>query len=299
VAYKLDLKGPALNIVTACSTSLVAVATAVQSLSTWQCDMALAGGVSITLPQKRGYLWQEGAITSPDGQCRAFDVHAEGTVFGNGLGIVVLRRLADAIAANDRIYAVIKGAALNNDGSAKVSFTARASRATRNSSQLRRLLPASIPIQSPPHRSSWHWHEPRRSDRDRRLTQAFQPGFRSAMRNRAIGALKTNIGHLTRRRAGRSHQDGPSAAQPHAAGNVAFPSPQPEARSRQHTVRCEHAMPAVGCRWPSSPRWCEFFRCRRDQRPCRARGGPRSRAFRSRALQPPHCPFKPDPGRSR
>jgi acyl transferase domain-containing protein len=124
VAYKLDLRGPALNIVTACSTSLVAVATAVQSLSTWQCDMALAGGVSITLPQKRGYLSQEGAITSPDGHCRAFDANAEGTVFSNGLGIVVLRRLSDAVAANDRIYAVIKGAALNNDGSAKVSFTA-------------------------------------------------------------------------------------------------------------------------------------------------------------------------------
>ncbi|HEV7443388.1 MAG TPA: polyketide synthase, partial [Steroidobacteraceae bacterium] len=110
VAYKLDLRGPALNIVTACSTSLVAVATAVQSLSTWQCDMALAGGVSITLPQKRGYLSLEGAITSPDGHCRAFDANAEGTVFSNGLGIVVLRRLSDAIAANDRIYAVIKGA---------------------------------------------------------------------------------------------------------------------------------------------------------------------------------------------
>ncbi|MBK9250351.1 MAG: polyketide synthase [Proteobacteria bacterium] len=124
VAYKLDLKGPALTIQTACSTSLVAVCSAVQSLQSYQCDVALAGGVAILLPQKRGYLWQDGSITSPDGHCRPFDAQAAGTVFGNGAGVVVLKRLADAVAAGDRIYAVIKGAALNNDGSSKVSFTA-------------------------------------------------------------------------------------------------------------------------------------------------------------------------------
>ena len=124
VAYKLDLRGPALNVQTACSTSLVAVCQAVQSLLTFQCDMALAGGVSIALPQKRGYLHHEGAITSPDGYCRAFDRRAAGTVFSNGLGLVCLRRLADALASGDTVLAVIKAAALNNDGSAKVSFTA-------------------------------------------------------------------------------------------------------------------------------------------------------------------------------
>ena len=124
VAYKLNLRGPALTIQTACSTSLVAVCQAVQSLLTFQCDMALAGGVSITLPQKRGYLHGDGAITSPDGRCRAFDVHAAGTVFSNGLGIVVLKRLADALDAGDSIHAVVKGSALSNDGSSKVSFTA-------------------------------------------------------------------------------------------------------------------------------------------------------------------------------
>ncbi|MFY8085896.1 MAG: beta-ketoacyl synthase N-terminal-like domain-containing protein, partial [Rubrivivax sp.] len=124
VAYKLDLRGPALSIHTACSTSLVAVATAVQSLQAFQCDMALAGGVSVTLPQRRGYRYQEGSILSPDGECRPFDAQACGTVFSNGLGVVVLRRLDDALAAGDRIYAVIKGAALNNDGRGKLSFTA-------------------------------------------------------------------------------------------------------------------------------------------------------------------------------
>src|SRR4029450_6013312 len=124
VAYKLDLRGPALNVQTACSTSLVAVVQAVQSLLRYQCDMALSGGVSVTLPQKRGYLYEEGAITSPDGRCRAFDAAAAGTVFSNGLGVVVLKRLADAQRDRDTVYAVIKGAALNNDGSSKVSFTA-------------------------------------------------------------------------------------------------------------------------------------------------------------------------------
>lgn len=196
VAYKLDLKGPALNIVTACSTSLVAVATAVQSLSTWQCDMALAGGVSITLPQKRGYLSQEGAITSPDGHCRAFDVHAEGTVFSNGLGIVVLRRLADAIAANDRIYAVIKGAALNNDGSAKLSFTAPSveghAQVIATAQALAGIDPDTISYIEA-HGTGTSLGDPVEIAG---LTQAFRAGGAVGNGSCAIGALKTNIGHL-------------------------------------------------------------------------------------------------------
>src|SRR5512143_465994 len=111
VSYKLDLRGPSLNVVTACSTSLVAVCQAFQSLVTHQCDMALAGGVTISVPQRRGYLYQEGFITSPDGHCRAFDADAQGTVFSNGAGIVVLKRLEDARRDGDTIYAAIKGAA--------------------------------------------------------------------------------------------------------------------------------------------------------------------------------------------
>ncbi len=124
VSYKLNLRGPSLNIQSACSTSLVAVHVACRSLLGRQCDMALAGGVAIGLPQKRGYLFQEGMILSPDGHCRAFDAKAQGTVPGNGVGIVVLKRLADAIAEGDHIYAVIKGSAVNNDGSLRVGFTA-------------------------------------------------------------------------------------------------------------------------------------------------------------------------------
>lgn len=124
VAYKLNLKGPAMTLLTACSTSLVAVCQAAKSLLMYECDMALAGGVSITFPQKRGYLHQAGGMVSPDGHCRPFDADAQGTVFGAGAGVVVLKRLEDAIADRDHIYAVIKGSAVNNDGAGKVGFTA-------------------------------------------------------------------------------------------------------------------------------------------------------------------------------
>src|SRR6185295_7677656 len=123
-AYKLNLRGPAISIHTACSTSLVAVCQAVQALQSFACDAALAGGISITFPHERGYHYDDGGIVSPDGHCRAFDEQAAGTVFSHGGGVVVLKRLADAVEAGDQIYAVIKGAALNNDGSGKVSFTA-------------------------------------------------------------------------------------------------------------------------------------------------------------------------------
>lgn len=124
VAYKLNLRGPAINVQTACSTSLVAVVQAVNALLGYQCDAALAGGVSISFPQERGYLYQEDAIASADGHTRAFDAEARGTVFGAGCGVVVLKRLADALADRDQVYAVIRGAAVNNDGHEKVSFVA-------------------------------------------------------------------------------------------------------------------------------------------------------------------------------
>ncbi|MCC6756137.1 MAG: hypothetical protein IT199_07185, partial [Solirubrobacterales bacterium] len=124
VSYKLNLRGPSVNVNTACSTSLVAVHMACQSLLDYQTDMALAGGVGIQVPQDRGYLYEAGGITSPDGHCRAFAADAEGTVNGSGVGIVVLKRLADALADGDTIHAVILASAINNDGANKVGFTA-------------------------------------------------------------------------------------------------------------------------------------------------------------------------------
>lgn len=124
ISYNLNLKGPSITLYTACSTSLVAIHQACQGLLSGDCDIALAGGASIELPDKAGYLYQKGMIKSPDGHCRAFDGKAEGTVYGNGVGVVALKRIEDAIADNDNIYAVIKGTAINNDGKRKVGYTA-------------------------------------------------------------------------------------------------------------------------------------------------------------------------------
>jgi acyl transferase domain-containing protein len=124
VSYKLDLKGPSMTIQTACSTSLVAIAQACQALLLYQTDMALAGGVSITFPQHRGYLHQDGGMVSADGHCRPFDAAASGTIFGSGAGVVLLKRLDEAVVDGDHIYAVILGCGLSNDGAEKVGFTA-------------------------------------------------------------------------------------------------------------------------------------------------------------------------------
>ena len=124
VSHVFDLKGPSVNIQTACSTSLVAVHYACKALRSGECGMALAGGVTIDMPQGRGYLYKENEILSPDGHCHAFDHRAQGTVFGSGAGAVALRRLEDAQADGDHIWAVIKGSAINNDGADKAGYLA-------------------------------------------------------------------------------------------------------------------------------------------------------------------------------
>ena len=124
LSYALNLTGPSVNVQTACSTSLVAVHQASQSLLAGECDMALAGGVTIELPHGVGYRYADGEILAPDGKCRAFDEGALGTVFGSGAGMVALRRTEDAIADGDMIHAVIRGSAVNNDGSAKIGYLA-------------------------------------------------------------------------------------------------------------------------------------------------------------------------------
>ncbi|MDI1443027.1 type I polyketide synthase [Polyangium sp. 6x1] len=124
LAYKLNLTGPAINVQTACSSSLVAVHLACESLLNRECDLAIAGGATVGVPQAIGYLFQEGGVMSPDGHCRAFDAQGGGTVFGSGCGVVILKRLEDALADGDTIRALIRGSAINNDGSTKVGFTA-------------------------------------------------------------------------------------------------------------------------------------------------------------------------------
>ncbi|MEI2697297.1 MAG: SDR family NAD(P)-dependent oxidoreductase [Microthrixaceae bacterium] len=123
-SYSLNLRGPSVNVQTACSTSLVATHLAVQHLLSGECDLALAGGSTIEIPHGQGYVYHEGEVLSPDGHCRAFDHRSQGTVFGSGAGVVALRRLDDALDDGDRIYAVIKGTAVNNDGDQKVGYLA-------------------------------------------------------------------------------------------------------------------------------------------------------------------------------
>jgi amino acid adenylation domain-containing protein len=195
VAYKLGLKGPALNVSTACSTSLVAVAQACQSLLTYQCDFALAGGASVTVPQVRGYFHDEGNIGSADGHTRTFDAQASGTAFGNGVGIVVLKRLEDAIRDHDQVFAVIKGAALNNDGSQRVSFGAPGVDGQAKVISLAHALagvePRSISYVEA-HGTATPLGDPIEVAG---LTKAFREGT-DARQFCAIGSVKSNTGHL-------------------------------------------------------------------------------------------------------
>jgi len=195
VSYKLNLTGPSVAVQTACSTSLVAVHLACQSLLSGECDMALAGGISIGISPKAGYLFQEGGIASPDGHCRAFDAQARGTVGGQGVGIVILKRLADALADGDCIRAVIKGSAINNDGSLKVGYTAPS---VEGQAEViaEALAVAGIDARTityiETHGTGTAVGDPIEIAA---LTQAFRLGTEEKDFC-AIGSIKTNIGHL-------------------------------------------------------------------------------------------------------
>lgn len=195
VSFRLHLKGPSLSIQTACSTSLVAVHLACQSLLNRECDMALAGGVSISVPQGLGGEYQEGGIISPDGHCRAFDAKARGTVKGSGAGVVVLKRLADALNDRDTIHAVIKGSAINNDGASKVGFTAPSiegqASVIEEALALASIEPETIGYVEA-HGTGTALGDPVEIAA---LTQAFRTGT-EAKGFCPIGSVKTNIGHL-------------------------------------------------------------------------------------------------------
>jgi phthiocerol/phenolphthiocerol synthesis type-I polyketide synthase E len=195
VSFRLHLKGPSLSIQTACSTSLVAVHLACQSLLNRECDMALAGGVSVSVPQGAGGSYQEGGIISPDGHCRAFDAKARGTVKGSGAGVVVLKRLADALNDRDTIRAVIKGSAINNDGATKVGFTAPSvegqASVIEEALALASIEPETIGYVEA-HGTGTALGDPVEIAA---LTQAFRTGT-EATSFCPIGSVKTNIGHL-------------------------------------------------------------------------------------------------------
>jgi len=195
VSYKLGLKGPAVTIQTACSTSLVAVCLACQSLMTYQCDMALAGGVCVNTRQKGGYFYQEGFIPSPDGHCRAFDAKAQGTVLGQGAGVVILKRLSEALVNADNVYAVIRGFAINNDGSEKVGYTAPSVNGQAEVIAMAQALSGF----SPESISYIEAHGTGTPLGDPIEIAALNKVFREGTEKKAfcgIGSLKTNIGHL-------------------------------------------------------------------------------------------------------
>lgn len=195
VSYIFNLRGPSINVQTACSTSLVAIHMASQSLLNGECDMALAGGATIELPHRQGYVYEEGEILSVDGHCRSFDDGSTGTIFGSGAGVVVLRRLKDAIADGDTIHAVIKGSAVNNDGASKVSYLAPSVEGQAEAIE-HAIRMANVPADSISYVET-HGTGTRVGDpiEVSALTRAFRQwtqksGFCG------IGSVKTNIGHL-------------------------------------------------------------------------------------------------------
>ncbi len=195
ISYKLNLRGPSVSIQTACSSSLVATHMACQSLLNEECDLALAGGVSVRIPQKSGYFYQEGSVFSPDGHCRTFDAKAKGTVFGSGAGVIALKRLSDAIADRDSIHAVIKGTAINNDGSSKVEFTAP-SVVSQSEAIAQAIAHAGVDAETISYVEA-HGTGTRLGDpiEVTALTKAFR-AFTEKNGFCAIGSAKSNIGHM-------------------------------------------------------------------------------------------------------
>ena len=193
VSHKLNLRGPSLTLDTACSTSLAALDVASQGLLTGKCDIALAGGVSITYHDEEGYVYREGFISSPDGHCRTFDAEARGTVTGNGVGLVVLKRLDDALRDGDRIDAVILASAMNNDGNTKLGYTAPSREGQieviRQAQQMAEIDAESIGYVEA-HGTGTQVGDPVEID-------ALKLAFDTPKKNYcALGAVKTNIGHL-------------------------------------------------------------------------------------------------------
>lgn len=194
VSYKLNLKGPSINVQSACSTSMVSIVMGIDSLLNYQSDVVLAGGVTVELPVTKGYTYQEGSLESPDGKCRTFDKNAQGTVFSRGGGVITLKRLKDALEDNDHIYAVILGGAINNDGNRKAGYTAPSVQGQveviTEAIEFAGINPRSIsmveahgtatPVGDPIEVSS--------------LTEAFSQ-YTNDKQYCALGSVKTNIGH--------------------------------------------------------------------------------------------------------
>lgn len=195
ISYKLNLRGPSTAVQSGCSTSLVAVHLACQSLLFGECRMAVAGGVTINVPHNIGYLYEPGSMLSPDGHCHAFDAEAQGTVFGSGMGVAVLKRLEDALADGDTIHAVIKGSATNNDGSLKASFTAPSVEG-QSAVIIDALASSGIDAETISYIEA---HATATALGDPIEVRALTHAFRASTKKKGfcrIGTVKTNMGHL-------------------------------------------------------------------------------------------------------
>jgi acyl transferase domain-containing protein len=278
VSYLLDLKGPSVGIQTACSTSLVAVHVAAQSLLSGECDMALAGAASIDLPHRQGYRYAEGEILSPDGHCRAFDENASGTLFGSGAAMVVLRRLEDAVRDRDNIYAVIRGSAVNNDGSQKAGYLAPSvdgqARAAVEALGIANVDPGSVsyieahgtgtPVGDPIEVAA--------------LTQAYGDGGRGLLRHRLAQDQHRPPRHGGRRRV--ADQGVAGAAQRADPGDAELHPPEQPLRPGQDAVPRRQRIAALEARGarraaPPSTRWASAAptptSSSRSRRCCRCR----------------------------
>jgi acyl transferase domain-containing protein len=195
VSYKLNLTGPSCTVQTACSTAMVAIHMPAQSLLNEECDMALAGGVSVHVHHPQGYWYLDGGNVSPDGHCRAFDAQAAGTIFGSGVAVVLLKRLEDAIADRDHIHAILKGSALNNDGAGKVGFTAPS--VDGQAGVITEALALADISADTIRYVETHGTATKLGDpiELRALTKAFRTQT-NANHFCAIGSIKTNVGHL-------------------------------------------------------------------------------------------------------
>lgn len=195
IAYKLNLTGPAVTVQSACSSSMVGTIMACQNLLTYQCDVALAGGVTINVPQRTGYLYEKGNVMSQDGYCRPFDESASGTVFGSGAGCVVLKRLEDAMEDNDRIYSVIRGFAIGNDGNDKVGYTAPGISGQMDvigdALEFAQIDPATISYVEA-HGTATIMGDPIEVDAISRVYERYT----NKKQYCALGSVKANIGHL-------------------------------------------------------------------------------------------------------
>ena len=286
VSHQFDLRGPSIAVQTACSSSLVAVHLACQSLLNGECDIALAGGVSIRIPHNVGYWYEPGSIVSAAGHCRPFDVRADGTVFGSGLAVVVLKPLQAAIDDGDHIHAVIRGSAVNNDGAMKIGLRRteprRAGRRHRRGirGSRRRFVDDQL-CRNPRHR-----HAVRGPDRNRSIAKSIR-----GLGRETTCTVHPRFGEVEHRpprggvRHRRSGQDDSVPETPRDSRHASLHQPQPGTTSGARPLRCRHRVRPVGRRWCPARRR-QLVRCGRYQCAHRRRGGPTGTRARESASGP-------------